>query len=164
LRGVVGHHRLELLGELELHADIAEYARQRDLQGVTQSGEQLRTRLLLATFDLGYVAETHPGLRRDVAQGHAVAYPVRTQRVADQLSEHSHFRPPLDFRPRLGCTLSTTPRPCQSFPTAEIRSAMSATAASTVPVRTAERSPASVSRRTSVPFASALETKAVPAG
>ena len=59
-----------------------------------QRGEQLGGRFLLATLDLGDVAQAHPRLGRDLAQGQALLEATLTKDVAQQPAEQRHLGPP----------------------------------------------------------------------
>ena len=57
--------------------DLAQHVGERQVEGGAERGEQLRGGLLLAALDLGDVAQAHPGLGGDLAQGHATLHPLR---------------------------------------------------------------------------------------
>ena len=74
-------HRAELR-QRQLIADVTKDPRQRNLQRVTDRGEQLRACFLLTALDLGQVTEGDPRVARDLAQG-----AVLGEALAARLSE-----------------------------------------------------------------------------
>jgi len=89
--GDLGGNRL---GHFEHVADVAQHLKKGNAQGIADRGEQLRGRFLLATLDLGDVAQAHPRLCGDLSQSAPLPHPL-----GDELRRDGVAVPPFEGRP-----------------------------------------------------------------
>ncbi len=78
------------LGELQVVAHLTEQIGQPDTERRTDRGEQLRTRLLLPTFDLGEVSERYPRGGGHLTEGSMLILTAAAQCLAEHASEQDH--------------------------------------------------------------------------